>query len=458
MGDLERSFNIQKEYFKKGHTKDLDFRINKLKLLKKIIKENEEKILEALKKDLAKSYFEGYMAEIGVVYDEINLHIKKLKSFAKRKRVKSSIVYFPSRNYIYKEPYGVVLIIGPFNYPFQLLIAPLIGAISAGNCAILKPSEASINTAKALEEIINKNFKEEYIKVVAPSEGKEAVSKLLSFKFDYIFFTGSIKVGKIVMKEASKNLIPVTLELGGKSPCIIDKDSNLKLAAKRIVWGKLLNAGQTCVAPDYLAVHKEIEEEFLNLLVKEIELQYGKNPKESPDFPRIIRESDAKRLSDYLKCGELFYGGEVNIKDKYVSPTILKNIDLESPIMQEEIFGPIFPTLTFEKLENIIDFIEEKEKPLALYYFSKSREKIDYILNNTSSGGVTINDTVIHVATPSLPFGGVGNSGMGAYHGEESYLTFSHKKSVLVRGTFIEFPIRFAPFKNKLQLLRKVMK
>lgn len=458
MGDLENILIKQKEFYKSKKTLDVDFRIDKLKKLKIVLKNNENKILEALKKDLNKCYFEGYSTELGIVYEEINTMIKGLRKWSKRERKKSSIIYFPSKAYVYKEPYGVSLIIGPFNYPFQLTIAPLIGAIAGGNCAIIKPSERSKYTAKLLEKIINENFDERYIKVVEPEGGKETVSELLSLRFDYIFFTGSVSVGKIVMEAAAKNLTPVTLELGGKSPCIIDKDANLKLSAKRIVWGKLLNAGQTCVAPDYLFVHKDIKDEFLKLLVSEIKEQYGENIENNSEYPRIIREDDVKRLSLYLNDGHIYYGGKFDIKDRFVEPTILVNINENSSIMSNEIFGPIFPILEFDDLNYVIDFINNREKPLALYYFSEDKNKINNIITNTTSGGATINDTVLQVASTYLPFGGVGNSGIGEYHGKASFETFTHRKSVVHRGTFMELPFRFAPFKDKIKLVKKLMK
>ena len=445
MNNIKDIILKQKNYYLSGKTKDINFRIDNLKKLKRLIKENEEIILDALKKDLGKSNFEGYITEIGMVYEEINIMIKSIKKWSKRERVKSSINYYPSKCYVYKEPYGVALIIGPFNYPFQLILSPLIGAIGAGNCAVIKPSEYSVNTSMLIEKIINNNFKDEYIKVVNPMGGKEVVSELLEQPVDYIFFTGSVRVGKIVMEKASKSLIPVTLELGGKSPCIVDKDANIKMSAKRIAWGKFLNAGQTCVAPDYLCVHEDIKAEFLEELVKEIEKQLGKEQKESPDYPRIISEREVRRLSEYLNEGELFYGGEVSIEEKYISPTILVNIKEKSKILEEEIFGPIFPVYEFNKLEEVMYKVNNGDKPLALYYFSEDKNKIEYVLNNTSSGGVTINDTVIHVASTYLPFGGVGNSGIGSYHGKASFDTFSHRKSVLKRGTFMELPFRFAP-------------
>lgn len=458
MGDLKKVFLDQKEFFKTGKTKNIDFRIDALKKLKKAIKENEEDFLIALNKDLGKSKFEGYATEIGIVYDEINIHLKNLRYWVRKKKVKSSIIYFPSKNYIYKEPYGVALIIGPFNYPFQLVIAPLIGAISAGNCAVIKPSESSLNTALLLEKVINKTFQGNYIKVVAPTEGKEAVTELINTPYDYIFFTGSVGVGKIVMEAASKNLTPLTLELGGKSPCIVDKDSKIELAAKRIVWGKLLNAGQTCVAPDYLMVHKDIKDELLKKLVEEIEKQYGKDIKNNEEYPRIIRERDTEKLKEYFNDGKIYYGGEYDISDRFIHPTILTDVQANSSVMENEIFGPILPVIEFSDIDEAINFVNSRPKPLALYYFSESSSNIEKVLKDTTSGGVTINDTVIHVAQTSLPFGGVGNSGMGDYHGKASFETFSHSRSVVKRGTFIEFNIRFAPFKDKIRLLKKVMK
>lgn len=458
MNDINLIFNKQKEFFNLGKTKDINFRIEVLKKLKRVIKENEDKILEALKRDLGKSNFESYATEIGLVYDEINTHIKNIKRWSKIEKIKSPIVHYPSKSYIYKEPYGVTLIIGPFNYPFQLVMAPLVGAISAGNTAIIKPSENTKNTALLLEEIINENFNKEYLRVVSPLEGKEAVSFLLELPFDYIFFTGSIRVGKIVMEKAAKNLVPVTLELGGKSPCIVDKDAKLEMAAKRIVWGKFLNVGQTCVAPDYLCVHRSIKDKLLKLIVEEIHKQFGKDIKSSPNYPRVVNSASLNRLSEYLNDGEIYYGGKFDKNDLYMEPTILTNVDVDSNVMTEEIFGPILPVIEFENIKDIINFINAREKPLALYYFSENKVNINNILKCTTSGGVTINDTVIHVANGNLPFGGVGNSGIGSYHGKASFDTFTHKRSVMERGTFIEFNIRFAPYKNKINILKKIMK
>ncbi|TGY44476.1 aldehyde dehydrogenase [Clostridium sartagoforme] len=458
MNNILETFNKQKDFFNANTTKDLDFRINALKKLKNIIKSSENDILDALNKDLRKSDFEGFTTEIGLVYEEINLHIKKLKKWSKKEKVKSSIAYFPARSYIYKEPYGVTLIIGPFNYPFQLVISPLIGAISAGNCAIIKPSENSPNTAKILEDLINKNFKEDYIKVVDPLGGKETVSYLLDLKFDYIFFTGSVKVGKIIMEKAAKNLTPVTLELGGKSPCIIDETANIELSAKRIIWGKLINSGQTCVAPDYILVEKSIKNSLIESLKKEIQAQFSTDIENNSDYPRIVNIEALNRLKGYLKDGNVSFGGRYNDDDLYFEPTILTDIKEDSKIMEDEIFGPILPIIEYSSIEEAINFVKSKEKPLALYYFSEDKLRIKTILNSLSFGGGCINDTIIHVASSYLPFGGVNSSGLGAYHGKASFDTFSHKKSIIKRGTFIEFPIRFAPYKNKISLARKLFK
>ena len=458
MEDINLIFKNQKEFFESGKTINVDYRIKNLKKLNHIIKKNEEKILSELKKDIGKSNFEGDVTEVGILYDDINFHIKNVKKWSSEEKRKSPIVYYPSKSYIYKEPYGVTLIIGPFNYPFQLVIAPLIGAISAGNTAIIKPSENSRNIALLLEKLINENFPEEYLRVVNPLGGKETVSLLLDKPFDYIFFTGSVRVGKLVMQKAAQHLTPVTLELGGKSPCIVDSDAKLKLAAKRIVWGKFLNGGQTCVAPDYLCVHKSVKDELLKLIINEIRVQFGENVRNSEDYPRIVNKSSLERLSGYLNDGKIYYGGNIDEDNLYMEPTLIIKPDLNSPLMSDEIFGPILPILVYEDLDNVIKFINHREKPLALYYFSESKKKIKYVLTSTTSGGVTINDTIIHVANPNLPFGGVGNSGVGKYHGKESFETFTHNKSVMKRGTFIEFNIRFAPYKNKLNLVKRIMK
>ncbi|MGU8294354.1 aldehyde dehydrogenase [Clostridium perfringens] len=458
METLREKINKQREYFSTGETKDINFRIEKLKKLRDVLKSEEEKVFEALKKDLMKSSFESYVTEVAMVYDEINMHIKNIKKWSKKRRVKTPLVQFPAKSFIQLEPYGVVLIIGPFNYPFMLTMDPLIGAIAAGNTAVIKPSESAPETSKILKEILEKVFDEKYVLHVNPERGKEVVEELLKEKFDYIFFTGSATVGKIVMKAASQYLTPVTLELGGKSPCIIDKDCKLELAARRIVWGKLLNSGQTCVAPDYLYVHKDIEEEFIKKLEEEIKNQFGDNPLESEDYSKMVNEREFNRVLSYIDKEKLVFGGNYNRKTFQIEPTILKNVTWNDPVMEREIFGPIFPILPFEDLDEVIRLVNSKDKPLAIYYFSEDKNKIEKVLNSTSSGGVTINDTLVHVSSSYLPFSGVGNSGMGEYHGKYSFDLFSNKKGVMNRKTFLDLKIRYAPFQNKLTIVKKIMK
>ena len=458
METLREKINKQREYFSTGETKDINFRIEKLKKLRDVLKSEEEKVFEALKKDLMKSSFESYVTEVAMVYDEINMHIKNIKKWSKKRRVETPLVQFPAKSFIQLEPYGVVLIIGPFNYPFMLTMDPLIGAIAAGNTAVIKPSESAPETSKILKEILEKVFDEKYVLHVNPERGKEVVEELLKEKFDYIFFTGSATVGKIVMKAASQYLTPVTLELGGKSPCIIDKDCKLELAARRIVWGKLLNSGQTCVAPDYLYVHKDIEEEFIKKLEEEIKNQFGDNPLESKDYSKMVNEREFNRVLSYIDKEKLVFGGNYNRKTFQIEPTILKNVTWNDPVMEREIFGPIFPILPFENLDEVIRLVNSKDKPLAIYYFSEDKNKIEKVLNSTSSGGVTINDTLVHVSSSYLPFGGVGNSGMGEYHGKYSFDLFSNKKGIMNRKTFLDLKIRYAPFQNKLTIVKKIMK
>ena len=458
METLREKINKQREYFSTGETKDINFRIEKLKKLRDVLKSEEEKVFEALKKDLMKSSFESYVTEVAMVYDEINMHIKNIKKWSKKRRVKTPLVQFPAKSFIQLEPYGDVLIIGPFNYPFMLTMDPLIGAIAAGNTAVIKPSESAPETSKILKEILEKVFDEKYVLHINPERGKEVVEELLKEKFDYIFFTGSATVGKIVMKAASQYLTSVTLELGGKSPCIIDKDCKLELAARRIVWGKLLNSGQTCVAPDYLYVHKDIEEEFIKKLEEEIKNQFGDNPLESEDYSKMVNEREFNRVLSYIDKEKLVFGGNYNRKTFQIEPTILKNVTWNDPVMEREIFGPIFPILPFEDLDEVIRLVNSKDKPLAIYYFSEDKNKIEKVLNSTSSGGVTINDTLVHVSSSYLPFGGVGNSGMGEYHGKYSFDLFSNKKGVMNRKTFLDLKIRYAPFQNKLTIVKKIMK
>ncbi|NFD57555.1 aldehyde dehydrogenase [Clostridium botulinum] len=456
MENIRNILEKQKSFFDKGYTKDINFRIEALKKLKHNIKINENNIFKALKIDLNKSEFETFITEIGIVYDEINGAIKNIKKWSKPKKVKTPITNFLASSYIYNEPYGVALIMSPWNYPFQLIMAPLVGAISAGNCVLLKPSELAIETEKIIVKIIKDTFSDEYIGVI--TGGIEESTALLKEKFDYIFYTGGINVGKIVMRAAAEHLTPITLELGGKSPCIVDKDANIDLAARRIAWGKFLNAGQTCVAPDYLVVHRNIKEKLISSIENYIVEFFGENTFESEDYPRIINERHFKRLEGYLKEGKIVSGGNTDINNLYIEPTIIEGINFENRIMEEEIFGPIFPVIEFENIDKVIDIVKNNPKPLALYYFSENKEKQEFIIKNISFGGGCINDTIMHLSTSTLPFGGVGNSGIGGYHGRASFDTFSHKKSILKKSNLIDVKIRYAPFKGKINLAKRLFK
>ncbi|HCL4453649.1 TPA: aldehyde dehydrogenase [Clostridium botulinum] len=456
MENIRNILEKQKSFFDKGYTKDINFRIEALKKLKRNIKINENNIFKALKIDLNKSEFETFITEIGIVYDEINGAIKNIKKWSKPKKVKTPITNFLASSYIYNEPYGVALIMSPWNYPFQLIMAPLVGAISAGNCVLLKPSELAIKTEKIIVKIIKDTFSDEYIGVI--TGGIEESTALLKEKFDYIFYTGGINVGKIVMRAAAEHLTPITLELGGKSPCIVDKDANIDLAARRIAWGKFLNAGQTCVAPDYLVVHRNIKEKLISSIKNYIVEFFGENTFESEDYPRIINERHFKRLEGYLKEGKIVSGGNTDINNLYIEPTIIEGINFENRIMEEEIFGPIFPVIEFEDIDKVIDIVKNNPKPLALYYFSENKEKQEFIIKNISFGGGCINDTIMHLSTSTLPFGGVGSSGIGGYHGRASFDTFSHKKSILKKSNLIDVKIRYAPFKGKINLAKRLFK
>ncbi len=454
--NLEQLHKNQQQLFNSAKTIPYAFRIKALKDLKAAIIDHENEIYEALWKDLHKSEFEAYASEIGFVLEELSFHIKKLKGWLKPKKVSSGLTMFPATTYRYHEPLGNILIIAPWNYPFQLLMAPLVGAISAGNTAILKPSEYSANTAAVIEKIIIATFPEEYIKVFT---GDAKVSQaLLKLKFDHIFFTGSPRVGRIVMKSAAEQMTPVTLELGGKSPCIVDSSAKLKLAATRIMWGKLLNAGQTCIAPDYLLVHSSVKEQLLPLLVDAVEKFFGKDPKQSPDFPRIISKPNMERLSALVEGADIYYGGAIDMEEKYFQPTLLNNVSFDDPVMQQEIFGPILPVITYDDLETVIEKVNARPKPLALYLFSEDSKQQKKVLERIPAGGVTINDTLMHIVNNKVPFGGVGNSGIGGYHGFYSFELFSNAKPFVKRGTWMDMPIRYAPYGNKLKIIKKLMK
>ena len=435
----------QRAFFRSGETLSLKHRQKALCTLSKALKLWESRIAEALWKDLHKSYEEAYMTELSIVLGEIDNHLRHLKLWMTPKPVATPIKMMPSRSKVMAEPLGCSLIMAPWNYPVQLLLNPLVGAISSGCTAILKPSPYVPHVSKVLEEMIKESFSPEFIAVVQGN--REVNTALLEQKFDIIFFTGSPDLGRKVMRAASEHLTPVVLELGGKSPCIVDKDANLTMAARRIAWGKSLNAGQTCIAPDYLLVHADIKEQLISALKKEFIRLHGTNPKESKHFVRIVNERAFDRLVGYIQGADVVMGGEYDREERYIAPTLIDHVDANSPIMQEEIFGPIFPIVTFSTTDEAIRFVTGREKPLALYYFGESKKNIRQVLKHTSSGGACINDTIMHIANEKLPFGGVGQSGMSAYHGKESFKVFSHHRAVVTTPTWLDLPFRYMPYK-----------
>lgn len=432
-------------FFTSDTTFSISFRIKQLDRLEQCILENEDKIYDALWKDLHKSPEEVYLTEISIVLNEINLHKKKLKKWAKPTKVKTPIPILPSKSYVKYEPLGLAFIMAPWNYPFQLIMNPLVGAISSGCVALLKPSPEAQHTTQLINQLILDYFDENYITVVQGE--KDTNTYLFQQKFDVIFFTGSPRLGKIVMKAASEHLTPVVLELGGKSPCIVDVDADIKKAAYRIAWGKFINAGQTCIAPDYLYVHEDIKNEFLENLKKCIQEFYGKDSSKSRFYPRIITNASTNRLIELIDNNKVYFGGNYSTEDKFIEPTIMTDVEWKDKIMQEEIFGPILPILNFNRLTDVLNVIQYKEKPLALYYFGNEKDA-QKVIEKTSSGGVCINDTLMHVANHYLPFGGVGNSGMGSYHGKKSFESFSHLKSIVVSPNWIDLSIKYAPYKS----------
>ena len=441
----------QKQFFRSGATLPLCFRRQMLRKLSDAMHQYEKPLAEALWTDLHKSYEEAYLTELSIVYGEIRNHLRHLRHWAKPERKSSPLAIMPASSRIIKEPLGNTLIIAPWNYPVQLLLNPLVGAISAGCTAMLKPSPYVPNVSRVLTEMIRATFPEEYIAIV---EGNREVNQmLLAERWDLIFFTGSPSLGKMVMEAAAKHLTPVVLELGGKSPCIIDRSADLEVAAKRVAWGKSLNAGQTCIAPDYLMIHEEVKDKFLKLLVKEWKHLLTKDPQKAKHFVRIVSDKALERLIGYLDNGTIYHGGKYDKATRYLSPTILTDVQENAPVMQEEIFGPIFPVLTFKDLDEVISFVNKREKPLALYYFGKDDQKI---LRHTSSGGACVNDVIMHIVNHKVPFGGVGNSGMGAYHGKDSFLTFSHRRSVIKTPTWVDMPFRYMPYKL-FKLIKKMV-
>lgn len=435
---------------------NINFRKESLKKLLFSIQENEDRIIKALYDDFKKPAFEAVLTETSYVIGDLKETINNINKWAKPKKVLPSILNFPSKDFIYSEPYGKVLIIAPWNYPFQLALCPLIAAVSAGNSVVLKPSELTPHTSSIIAEIIAGVFDKNHVEVI--EGGVETSQKLLSQRWDYIFFTGSVAVGKIVAKVAAENLTPITLELGGKNPCIIEESAELKLAAKRIVWGKFINAGQTCIAPDYLLVHENVKLEFIEHLKQEITNAYGENPKQSPDFTRIINTRNWERITQLIEGEKVIFGGNSDKESCYIAPTLLDEPKLDSEVMKDEIFGPILPILSYQNTSDLKQIISKYEKPLSLYVFTKNKYYAEEIIKKFSFGGGCVNDTVIHFSNKRLPFGGVGHSGIGAYHGKLNFDTFSHKKAIVKKSNWLDLPMRYAPYKDKLKTIKQFLK
>ncbi|HCW9544353.1 TPA: aldehyde dehydrogenase [Staphylococcus aureus] len=458
MNIIEQKFYDSKAFFNTQQTKDISFRKEQLKKLSKAIKSYESDILEALYTDLGKNKVEAYATEIGITLKSIKNARKELKNWTKTKNVDTPLYLFPTKSYIKKEPYGTVLIIAPFNYPFQLVFEPLIGAIAAGNTAIIKPSELTPNVARVIKRLINETFDANYIEVI--EGGIEETQTLIHLPFDYVFFTGSENVGKIVYQAASENLVPVTLEMGGKSPVIVDETANIKVASERICFGKFTNAGQTCVAPDYILVHESVKDDLITALSKTLREFYGQNIQQSPDYGRIVNLKHYHRLTSLLNSAQMniVFGGHSDEDERYIEPTLLDHVTNDSAIMQEEIFGPILPILTYQSLDEAIAFIHQRPKPLSLYLFSEDENATQSVINELSFGGGAINDTLMHLANPKLPFGGVGASGMGRYHGKYSFDTFTHEKSYIFKSTRLESGVHLPPYKGKFKYIKAFFK
>lgn len=454
--EIGRIVAAQRAYFGTGATKPAEFRLAALQKLREGLLRREKPLCGALRADLGKSAFESYMTELGMVLDELRFEAAHLRSWAKPRAVRTPLAQFRAKSFVCPEPYGVALIMAPWNYPVQLSLEPLIGALAAGNCAVLKPSAYAPRVSRELEELLAECFPPEYVAVV--QGGREENAGLLAQRFDFIFFTGSVAVGKLVMKAAAEHLTPVSLELGGKSPCIVDSTADLRLAARRIVFGKFLNAGQTCVAPDYLLVQSDVQGELTRLLGEEIRAQLGAAPLENAEYPRIVNEKHFRRLLGLMEGAQVLAGGEAREGTLQIAPTLLSGVTGDSPVMREEIFGPLLPLLPFGTLDEAVSFVAGREKPLALYLFTGSRAAERRVLRELSFGGGCVNDTVIHLATPHMGFGGVGNSGMGSYHGKKSFDTFSHEKSIVRKAAWIDLPMRYHPYTEAhFRLLRRFL-
>ena len=446
--EINALLEAQREYYKSGVTIPASFRVEQLKKLYGAVKKYQSEINDALTADLGKSAYEGFMCESGLVLTEISYMIKHTKRLSKRKTVKTPLAQFPSHSYRQPVPYGNTLIMSPWNYPFLLTLDPLASAIAAGNTAIVKPSAYSPATSKMVEKIIGECFSPEYIAVVTGGRAENAA--LLDQKFDFVFFTGSQAVGKEVLRHTAEHLTPAILELGGKSPCIVDASANIKLAAKRIVFGKYLNCGQTCVAPDYILCERSVKEEFLAAVTLEIKKQYGEDPLTNKDYGKIINEKHFARLLGLIDEKKVVVGGNSNSDTCQIAPTVMDNVTYDDAVMGEEIFGPIMPILTFDSFDDVVDELKSKDKPLALYLFTSDKKHIKRVTTELSYGGGCINDVIIHLATSEMGFGGVGESGMGSYHGKEGFDAFSHYKSIVDKKTWLDLPMRYQPYKSKL--------
>jgi aldehyde dehydrogenase (NAD+) len=455
---IQQIVKAQKEFFASGASLDIKFRKEMLSKLYETMENWENRLCDALWTDLHKSYEEAYLTEISIVKAEIRNHIRHVAGWARRKKACSPLKLFPSRSYITKEPLGCSLVISPWNYPVQLLLNPLVGAISAGCTAVLKPSPYVPNVSKVIEDMISETFDQRYIAVVQGN--RDANTALLEQRWDIIFFTGSPALAKTVMTAAAKNLTPVVLELGGKSPCIIDKKADIATAAKRIAWGKTLNSGQTCIAPDYILIHEDVKEAFVNAFANEVRSLHGEDIMKDRHYVRMVNDKAFERVAGYFKDGRIIYGGRTDASTRFIEPTLIEDVSLDSPLMTEEIFGPVFPIITLDDhgksfFDKVIEFVTSREKPLAFYYFGKESDGWE-IVRRTSSGGGCINDVIMHIANENIPFGGVGNSGMGRYHDKESFEAFSHTRSIVATGTWIDLPFRYMPYKM-FDLVKKIL-
>ncbi|HUH47160.1 MAG TPA: aldehyde dehydrogenase family protein [Arenibacter sp.] len=451
---MQKVVAVQNKFFQTNATREIAFRIAQLKKLEKIIRENEELLHKAIYKDFKKSSFENYTTEISLLYQDIGEAVKNVREWSSKKRVGTNMANLPAKSYIIPEPLGTTLVIGAWNYPYQLSLAPAIAAIAAGNTVILKPSELPINTSNTMAKLVNENFDPGFFKVV--EGGVTETTALLEQRFDKIFFTGSVGVGKIVYRAAANNLTPVTLELGGKSPAIITENCNLKITVKRLIWGKFLNAGQTCIAPDYVMVHKSIKDKFLEMAKKEIEA--SKFVVEEDNYVQIINDAHVQRLIKLIDTDKVYVGGKYNLETRIIEPTILKDVSFDDPVMQDEIFGPILPVIEYEDLDTVIAQIKSRPKPLACYIFTNDKKARQKVLNEISFGGGAVNDTIMHIANSNLGFGGIGDSGIGSYHGEHGFRAFSHYKGILEKSTWIEPNLKYYPHtKTKLKWIKRLI-